>query len=390
MILIFLAVDWPVFSRRPMVKALAKASEKYGAKVVAVNRPLCPLSTAIRKPGRFRELFFRARLESIAENLWLYSPKYFLHDQITSRVGVLERLNLMALRRSFRYLSRKLGVLETAPLIWYYYPQQGYVTSLFSDSFCIYEIYDSLADIWGMPQPDVDHLEAKWRTEVDLLLTTSRRLYSKHSQDYKHAFPFGNGIDQEAFHKYGNENVKPLPEIAKIPAPRIGYAGNISERLDWELIEEMASLRPDWSFVFVGNVVASKSTHKIQRLPNVYFVRAYPQEAMPAITKAFQVGMLPYRENAFFEYLNPLKFYENLAAGIPSVSSPIDELRQHPPEAVRVISNDAAEWIETIESLLTSDNKMARQVRSTIARKYLWEEMSAAVLRVIGSVMRQI
>ncbi|MBU2624143.1 MAG: hypothetical protein KKG33_01130, partial [candidate division Zixibacteria bacterium] len=55
-ILGFLMVDWPLFMRRKMLYALAEAAEKYGSTVVAVNRPLCQISTIVRKPQRAREL----------------------------------------------------------------------------------------------------------------------------------------------------------------------------------------------------------------------------------------------------------------------------------------------------------------------------------------------
>jgi hypothetical protein len=48
-LLIFLSVDLPLFMRRPMLYAMAQSSKKYGMTVVAVNRPLCPASTILRK-----------------------------------------------------------------------------------------------------------------------------------------------------------------------------------------------------------------------------------------------------------------------------------------------------------------------------------------------------
>jgi hypothetical protein len=386
-ILVFLAVDWPIFSRRPMIKALAKVAKELGSTVVAVNRPLCPLSTLVRKPNRFSEMLSAARIEDIGENLRLFSPKYFIHDRIARHAGALEWLNVVALRYSYQYLAARLGISEKAPLVWYYDPQQGYVTRLFPDSFHVYEIYDSLNDIWGRPRPRADALEVKWRSNVDLLLTTSQKLFDRYSPHYRNALPFGNGLDRDAFNKFCDETVKPHPDIVKIPGPRIGYAGNISERLDWELIKGMAKLRPDWSFVFVGRVGGINHERIMQNSPNICFPGEYRYEEVPSIVKGFDVGIMPYLNNPFFDYLNPLKFYENAAAGIGSVSSPIEELSHFPIAAVRTVPNEPQRWVETLADLLFSEKSRTREVVREVASYFIWEDMTVALMKRIQPLL---
>ncbi|TFH65568.1 MAG: hypothetical protein E4G91_02010 [Candidatus Zixiibacteriota bacterium] len=386
-ILVFLAVNWPIFSRRPMVKALAKVAKEHGSTVVAVNRPLCPLSTLVRKPERFGEMFSAARIEDIGENLRLFSPKYFVHDQIAQHAGTLERLNVAALRHNYQYLAARLGISEKAPLVWYYDPQQGYVTRLFPDSFCVYEIYDRLSNIWGRPRPLADALEVKWRSKVDLLLTTSRKLFDRYSPHYRNALPFGNGLDRDAFNKFCDEAIKPHPDIVKIPGPRIGYAGNISERLDWELIKGMARLRPEWSFVFVGRVGGIDSGRITQDNPNIRFLGEYKYEEVPAIIKGFDVGIMPYLNNPFFDYLNPLKFYENAAAGIGSVSSPIEELNHFPVAIVRTVPNEPRRWVDTLADILSSERSQTREVGREIASQFIWEDMTAALMEKMQQLL---
>ncbi len=370
-----------------MVKALAKVAKEHGSTVVAVNRPLCPLSTLVRKPKRFGEMSSTARIENIGENLRLFSPKYFVHDQIAQHAGALEWLNVAALRHSYRYLAAQLGISEKAPLVWYYDPQQGYVTKLFPDSFCVYEIYDSLNDIWGRPRPRADALEVKWRSKVDLLLTTSRKLFDRYSPHYRSAFPFGNGLDRDAFNKFCDEAVKPHPDIIKIPGPRIGYAGNISERLDWGLIKGMARLRPEWSFVFVGRVGGIDYERITQDYPNIHFPGEYRYEEVPAIVKGFDVGIMPYFDNDFFRYSNPLKFYEFAAAGIRSVSSNMEELSRFSQEIVVICKNEADLWIEQIGGFLARREIPVVAIGKDITRQFLWEEMNALVISQIERII---
>ena len=45
------------------------------------------------------------------------------------------------------------------------------------------------------------------------------------------------------------------PDQAGIPRPRLGFFGVIDERMDVDLVGQVAELRPDWQFVMIGPVV---------------------------------------------------------------------------------------------------------------------------------------
>ncbi|MFQ5499642.1 MAG: hypothetical protein ACE5FH_08210 [Candidatus Zixiibacteriota bacterium] len=184
-LLLFTAVDWPMYMRRPAVYALARASRRYDITVVAVNRPLCPFTTVMTKRARTSELFGAARLEKLGDHLYLYSPKYLLHDRLARLLPGVEQVNIRLLRHSYRSLQRRLGIHEPHPLIWFNYPQQGYVSGICKESFTIMELYDNLVDISGRELPGVTEIEKSVRPRVDLLLTTSRKLQEKYGGGYR-------------------------------------------------------------------------------------------------------------------------------------------------------------------------------------------------------------
>jgi hypothetical protein len=386
--LIFLAVDWPLFMRRPMIIALAEAARRYNTTIVAVNRPLCPISTAIKKPHRIRELAGEPRLEKLADKLYLFSPRYFIHDFVANRAGFLERINLWALRKAYKYLSEKLGIDEPNPLIWYYYPQQGYVTKLFADSFCIYEIYDNLTDIKGREIPSMVCLEKKYRDSVSLNLVTSTDIFRRYGKNYKDSIILGNGISRKIYDDLTGEYIAPDPEIAKISSPRIGYAGMVSGRLDWDLISDIAGKRPEWNFIFAGKIADRSMTGPIGNKANIFFTGEFERSRTPSILRTFDIGILPYRDNEFFRFLNPLKFYEYAAAGLGVVSSPIDQLDNFPNNLIKIIPNDADNWIEAIENQLKADRTKLKKIGAEIASKFIWEDMCADLLEKIAQRMR--
>lgn len=384
-ILVFAAVDWPIYMRQPMVYALAEAARKHDSTVVAVNRPLCPLTTFFRKPGRIPELFGHPRLARLADNLYLYHPRYVIHDEIANSFPPLEKLNLIALRWSYRRLQQRLGIIEPAPMIWFNYPHLGYVTRLFDYSFCIAEIYDNLTDLAGTESPRVRRLEKKMRARTDLLLTTSQKIHDKYAGSYRRSFMFGNGLERRTFERLSNPDTKPRRDIVDLPSPRLGYAGMISDRLDWKLISELAGLEPGWNFVFVGPLADPGIPARMQPYANVYFGGECRRDDIPSVLKSFDVGIMPYRDTPFFHFLNPLKFYEMAAAGLPSVASNIEELTKFPPELVRVVRGRADAWREVLHDVLGRGPGRARVLGPDIARRYIWEDMTSSLLdRVVN------
>jgi hypothetical protein len=372
--------------RRPMVYALAESARAHGSAVVAVNRPICLQTTAIRRPKQIPDMLTPPRLERMSENLFLYRPKYYVHDQIANLVPMFEKANLLALRRSFAHLQKRLDISEPAPMVWFHYPHQGYVTRIFDGSFNVFEIYDNLTDIEGKEFDYVNRLEVKRRHRIDLLLTTSQKIQEKYAGHYRRSYMFGNGLAREAFETLSDPNIEPHADISRIPSPRLGYAGMISERLDWNLIKDLATREPKWNFVFVGRASDDKFRRRIAHLRNVHFPGEFPHKEIPSILKSFDLGIMPYRDTPFFEFLNPLKFYEMAAAGLPMVASPIAELKSFPEPLVEVVGdNKANAWQEAARKMLGSDPAVARKIGPKVAADYVWEDMTTKLLENIAA-----
>nr|MBN2277556.1 glycosyltransferase [candidate division Zixibacteria bacterium] len=382
-ILVFLAVDWPSFTQKDFLIALAGPTAEAGSVVVAVNRPLCPLTTLVKKPFRAGELLSRPKLDKISENLFLYSPKYFIHDFLAVNSSWLKYLNQAAIRRSYIYLCRKLGVTESNPVVWFYYPRQGWVTELFPKNFNIYEIYDNISDIYGNENETDNGLEHQLRNRVHLLITTSKRLHDKYGQHYCKAIYMGNGLSRGHYLNLIGDDTNINPAIARIDPPRIGYAGAISNRLDWNLIAGMAKARPNWNFIFAGQIHDQSIIGKMAVYTNIHFTGAFEHNTMPRILRGFDIGLLPYLDTEFFRYLNPLKFYEYAAAGLPAVSSPIPELEQFPGDLIRVVNNDIESWLTAIEIQRATDRQKAKDIGREIAGNHIWEDMAAELFAEI-------
>ena len=77
-----------------------------------------------------------------------------------------------------------------------------------------------------------------------------RRKSARH--DDLHVFP--SSIEFAHFSQARGQFQEPVDQ-ASIPHPRIGFCGVIDERMDIELLDGIAKLRPDYHFVMIGPIV---------------------------------------------------------------------------------------------------------------------------------------
>jgi len=361
--------------RENVVFALAEAVRRHNSTVIAVNRPLCPFTTILNRRHRFFELFAPPRLEQAEENLYFHSPKIFVHERIGRSIPPLESVNKFALGKSLTGAMRKTGVAESKPIVWYYYPQQGYAADIFPESFNILELKDSMTDKFGNNRPTVDRLEEAGRSRVDLLLCASNRLFEKYGKHYKNAERSFNGLDRRICERLSDPDLSPNERIARIPGPRIGYAGIISNRLNIDLIKRIAQAKPDWNFVFAGKVIGSDVRDALNEEPNIHLVGEFTKERIPSVLRAFDIGIMPYLYTEYFRCANPLKFYDFAAAGVFSVSSRMDELERFDDRLVSIVPEDVNEWIDALETGLSSTDDISK-LGSELALKHTWHNLA--------------
>lgn len=216
---------------------------------------------------------------------------------------------------------------------------------------------------------------------VDQVIVHSSALMRKKGGLNPHTALIPNGVDFRGFSERQSEPA----DIAGIPHPRIGYAGVIKRQLDLALLVRLAESRPKFSFVLVGPVlnVAGKEQDiaRLQRLPNVHFLGSKPAESLSAYVQHFDVCLMCYEVNDYTNYIYPLKLNEYLAAGRPTVSSPIEAIKNF--SYVVSVARTDAEWLAAIEAALTDDANAptAVDLRQSLASQNDWD---ALVTRIAG------
>ena len=94
-------------------------------------------------------------------------------------------------------------------------------------------------------------LEKAVFAKVDLVIANGKLLAQKAKLRHKNVLNSPSGVDFDSFQKAVKLNTI-FPDIARIPQPRIGYAGILNSKVDFDLLFSLASMHPEWSIILIG------------------------------------------------------------------------------------------------------------------------------------------
>jgi len=194
-------------------------------------------------------------------------------------------------------------------------------------------------------------LEQELIDRADIVFTGGSSLYEakKHRHHSVHCFP--SSVDRAHFCKARSRQFEPGDQ-EDLPRPRLGFYGVIDERFDTALLDEVAMIRPDWSFVMVGPVVKI-SEDELPKRHNIHYLGAKTYAELPAYLSGWDVALMPFAMNESTQFISPTKTPEYLAGGKPVVSTPIKDVVRHygQLEGVKIASTQE-EFVAACEAAL--------------------------------------
>jgi UDP-galactopyranose mutase len=212
-------------------------------------------------------------------------------------------------------------------------------------------------------------LEEDLLAQTDVVFTGGLSLYEakRGRHDNLHAFP--SSIDADHFGKARSLR-ESLAGKAADPSPaRLGFFGVIDERLDIDLVDAVAALRPDWRIEMIGPVVKIDPATLPQR-PNIHWLGSCAYTDLPRHLSSWDIGIMPFALNEATRYISPTKTPEFLAAGVPVVSTPImDVVRSYGQQglveiastpdafvqaAVELLQRPKAKWLDAVDRHLAA------------------------------------
>ncbi len=166
----------------------------------------------------------------------------------------------------------------------------------------------------GLARRSMQRCEEALAAEVDLVLASSTFLAGKFRRRGLRVAKILNGCSPA-----------PLPERrpASEPAPVLGYLGCMGQWFDWGLVLRLAEELP---WVRVELVGPCHWRPQVDLPPNVRLLPACPQSETPEHLARFGAGLIPFRRTALTAAVDPVKFYEYRAAGLPVLSTSFGEM----------------------------------------------------------------
>lgn len=196
-----------------------------------------------------------------------------------------------------------------------------------------------------------------------------------------------NGCD---YHFYAAAS-EPHTAVAALPSPRALYQGYISQKLDFKLLLDITEKLPNIAFVFAGAVTfdfpggeqCRQEWKLLLRRPNVHYVGKLPAEELPSLMYGCDVGLIPFvREDWIVKSGFPLKTFEYLAAGLPVVSTPLDNLTGFQ-DLIRFAST-ASEFAKHLQTSLACNNTAEVERRRMAAYGQDYDQKFSLALHWLG------
>ena len=150
-----------------------------------------------------------------------------------------------------------------------------------------------------------------------------------------------NGVDAERF-------ARPHLRPPDLPASPVAvYVGTLhDERIDVELLVELAATLPRLSLALVGPDVLAAGSRRRLAACGVALLGPRPHALVPGYLQHADVVIVPHRVTPFTESLDPIKAYECLAVGRPTVATEVAGFRELGPPIASVPRTSFAARVE--------------------------------------------
>ena len=318
----------------------------------------------------------RRSVRRVAPNIDVLSPLLIPFPEARSA----RFINSRALARQIRLRLRQLPQRPTQ--LWLFTPDVPELIELIPAERVVYYCVDEFSAFSGFNESLIRRLEERTIRASDVVITTSATLQDQRRGLNPNTHMVPHGVDYDHFAASDSVSPDQVPEeICDIPRPIFGYFGLISDYVDLELIGQAARARPQWSFVFLGDV--RRDTAPIDRLENVYLLGGRSYESLPGYCSRFDVGLIPFRMNRLTRAVNPIKLREYLAAGLPVVSSPMPEVLRYQPAVTTAESLD--EFLPACATALAIGQAQSPAERRQLVVAESWQSR----LEVLSELIRQ-
>ncbi len=283
----------------------------------------------------------------------------------------------------------------TEYVAWYYTPMAIEFELSVPPIVTIYDCMDELS-LFRFAPPELHVNEGKLFDQCDLVFTGGVSLYEAKRERHPRVYAFPSSVDAKHFAKARLRSDTAVDQ-QDLPKPRLGYAGVIDERINLDLIGEVAARKPAWQFIMVGPVLKVDPA-SLPRHANIHWLGMKQYSELPEYFSGWDIATMPFALNESTLFISPTKTPEYLAAGLPVISTAIrDVVRTYGSQGLATIVSNADEFILAAEAILDKGlsggndlqlRQKADEYIGTLSWDKTWSAMNVLIQEVIASKKR--
>jgi len=225
-----------------------------------------------------------------------------------------------------RLLEAHVASIRGPLISWYYTPMMLPFSRELDADVVVFDAMDELSKFKFAPVKLLE-LEQELIDRADVVFTGGSSLYEAKKDRHANVHCFPSSVDRAHFCKARAHQFDPADQ-EDLPKPRLGFYGVLDERFDVDLLDAVAKMRPDWSFVMVGPVVKI-APEDLPKRANIHYLGGKTYDQLPSYLSGWDVALMPFAMNESTQFISPTKTPEYLAGGKPVVSTPVRDVVRH-------------------------------------------------------------
>ncbi|MDY6826320.1 MAG: glycosyltransferase [Bacillota bacterium] len=279
---------------------------------------------------------------------------------------------------------RKIGFSQV-DLIWCAGPAALSLLDIIPHRLSCYRLADRL-DQFAMIPPNVGVIQQELIEKVDFVLATSLALQEwAEESSRREVYYMPNGVSDEFF----TANLQMPDDFPADGRPVALYLGTMDTRFDLETLAAAVRQMPEVHFLLIGPLTCDslrEGMSALQEKENFSLLGPREYSQAPAYLQHASVGLIPFHDNKLTAAVNPIKYYEYLACGLPVVAPPLRELKAMggPLQAYR--AGDGGDFCRAIREALAEKEKKGRAVRKEridFATGQTWRARFRSIMEIL-------
>lgn len=276
--------------------------------------------------------------------------------------------------------------IDPARAVFWAYPKNFPLPTLldrFPPARLVVDVVDDHRAWPGVPEAEQQRLGEHYRdllARADVVLANCEPVQQAMAALGREPLLVPNGCDAALPAAAGPAD-EALREQRAFKGRTLGFVGNLESKIDIALLDRLAERFPACRIVLIGSTHANPDVLALRRHANVRMPGVVPYDSLGAWLSTFDVGLIPHLRTDLTRFMNPLKAYVYLSAGVPVVATAVPNV-EHLPGLVRVAA-DHEQFLQHVDEQLAQGRPAPERFRAVVAN-HDWAGRLAPVVDALG------